>query len=159
MWVRAYVAIATALVSLSSLSESAVQAECAFAAANEWLRQPSASDEGSVVSNILIRPVDRNVAAAEALLDERSILALDPNQVSTFVGDEDIHRIASKGSRPYLVRSVFPTPVPKLDVRWSGVDLHVFASGLGCFKYTKRPLVIFLDRKPAKVYVMASAAL
>ena len=37
--------------------------------------------------------------------------------------------------------------------------LVVFADGLGCAPFTKRPVVVWLDREPAELFVGAHAAL
>jgi hypothetical protein len=94
------------------------------------------------------------------MLQAPSIVPLNNAEVARFSALTP-KEIASKGERfrPYLVRAVFPSSNPQLTVQWSGSDLHVFAAGLGCASFEQRPIIVFLDRKPKVIFVMASAAL
>lgn len=135
------------------------QTQCRASMKNEWLRKPAAWQDGAEVNGSLVQPVSRSVSTAEAMLEKRDAVALSPSSVVKFLGRANVPPSTGRRLRPYLVRAVFPTPAPTLKVRWSGNDLHVFAGGLGCFAFTKQPIVLFLDREPTSIYVMASAAL
>lgn len=135
------------------------QTQCRASMKNEWLRKPAAWQDGAEVDGSLVRPVKRNISTAVAMLEKRDSVDLTQSNVVKFLGGADVPPSTDGHLRPYLVRAVFPTPAPTLKVSWSGNDLHVFAGGLGCFVFTKQPIVLFLDREPTSIYVMASAAL
>jgi hypothetical protein len=135
----------------------AAQSECKEPTSNEWLRQAPAGKE-QPVAGALVRPVTRKLPRAIALLSKESLVRLRDEEVLAFTGVTGASS-AKRGSRPYLVRAVYPTGNPQIQVSWSGYNLHVFAEGLGCAPFIKRPIVVFLRRKPKHVFVMASAVL
>lgn len=84
-------------------------------------------------------------------------LAADPAveisdaEVSRFLGLSV--RPEQPGLRPYLVRAVLPNPAGRLHrISWSGDDLHVYSIGVGCPRYVRRAVVMYLDRRPARVF-------
>lgn len=133
------------------------QFQCTEPTTNEWLLQPATSIDGETVAASRVRPVVSDLPLAIEALKNQPIILLSAKEAARFAGPD----AADKGARlkPYLVRAVFPSSRPRLDVRWSGKDLHISAAGLGCAPFTKHPVVIFLDRKPEKLFVTASAAL
>ncbi|HMN53108.1 MAG TPA: hypothetical protein PKC32_02825 [Sphingopyxis sp.] len=134
------------------------QLECDVPAANEWLLNPPDAEQSEAGPAEPVFPVQKNIAGAIELLDSRSIVRLTAEQLVDFGIETD--KAASPTERSaFLVRAVYPTRRPTLNVGWVGNDLHVFAGGLGCAPFTKHPLVVFLDHEPERVFVMASAAL
>lgn len=136
------------------------QFQCDATTRNEWLASPSNVDEGEKIDPALVRPISSNIKRAIALLGDRSAIPLTHGQLVEFMGTKASETIPPGDQyHAYLVRAVFPTGRPTLNVRWSGNDLHVFAAGLGCAPFTKHPVIVFLTREPARVFVTASAAL
>jgi hypothetical protein len=134
------------------------QSSCRRSIKNEWLQRPIASQRGAEIESANVLPVNKNIVEATATLDDRHFVALAVSDLRKFV-EGPLHTPSHTGrSRPYLVRAVFPAAAPSLHVRWSGSDLHVFAGGLGCAPFRKQPIIVFLHKKPANVYVMATSA-
>ena len=138
---------------------ASAQHTCDIPTTNEWLSERSPPTGGDVaeVDSALVHPVTNDLALAIATLGVADVVELSSEAVVRFVGRAPEH--TSPDTRPYLVRAVYPTPRPTLALSWNGNELHVFAGGLGCSPFTKHPVVVFLDRRPASVRVMASAAL
>lgn len=140
----------------------AAQSSCTEPTTSEWLKQPPRSSEPTtVVDTSQVHPVTQELPRAVKMLENHSIVPLEPMDVIQ-VGGGDVATLRQEQGRqlrPYLVRAVFPTPSPKLDVRWSGSSLQVFAGGLGCAPFAKHPIIVFLHHQPTQVFVMASAAL
>lgn len=134
------------------------QPGCDAPADSDWLKPAAASTERALDPG-LIRPVGRALPRAIALLATRSSVVLTAADVVAMTGVPTVPPPQDRTLRPYLVRAVFPTDKPVLTVRWSGANLHVAAAGLGCAPFTRHPIIVFLDRAPADVFVTASAAL
>jgi hypothetical protein len=132
------------------------QDQCTLPTTNEWLAQASSGAPATQVEADKVVPVSKNITKAVARLRDHSVVPLGTREMQEFI---DLPTSPSAGLRPYLVRAVFPTANPSLDLRWDGVRLDVFAGGLGCAPYVKHPVVVFLERQPKHVFVMASAAL
>lgn len=130
--------------------------KCDAPTTNEWLLPPAGSGKSEKVDAALVYPVQKHVERAVGLLDKQSATPLTQAQLAEFGVDA---APSTSVRRAYLVRAVYPVQRPTLDVSWVSRDLHVFANGLGCAPFVKRPLVIFLDRKPRRVFVTAAAAL
>lgn len=148
-----------AMIVASSPTTAFAQPQCDASISSEWLRPPSDFRVDATIRGSLVLPVVRDVAAATAMLEKRAIVLLTPDGFVRFAGTVPMPQGIDERLRPYLVRAVFPTLNPRLDVRWSGRDLHVFATGLGCSPFMNHPIIVFLDREPVGVFVMASAAL
>lgn len=135
------------------------QSACTLPTTNEWLKQAPATDWARFarVDASLVQQVSNDVPSAVALLANEDAVQLSPEQVQRFAGrpPEDV----PSGTAAYLVRAVFPTGRPSVSVGWYQNDLHVFAGGLGCAQYEKRPIIVYLGRHPHNVFVSASAAL
>ena len=145
-----------AVAAIASAAPAAAQYQCTAPTSNSWLRQAPASTPETRIDDRFVRPVTRALPHAVAMLKKQALIRLSERDVKRFTGTV----IPSDQSlRPYLVRAVFPTATPNLELSWGGSSLHVFAAGLGCAPFTKHPIVVFLDRKPHRVFVMASAAL
>ena len=131
---------------------------CLQSATNEWLRQSPVMDSSSFsqLDASRVHIVSHDVPAAIALLASEGAVLIGPETVEQFTGRPRAETPA--GTSAYLVRAVFPTSWPTVGVDLSGDDLHVFAGGLGCAPYRKNPLIVFLDRKPGEIFVMASSA-
>jgi hypothetical protein len=157
--VRHMVPSVCGLVSLTSaLAAAMVQITCTAQAANEWLRKGDSPGPGTQLSADRIRPVTQRVPQANAKLQRRSVALLTDAEIQKFTGQPSA-KASDRRLRAYLVRAVFPTGNPSLDVRWDGRRLDVFARGLGCAPFTKHPIIVFLERPPRQVFVRASAAL
>jgi hypothetical protein len=154
------VPLSLVVTSSASAEPADVQFQCDATTKNDWLAAPSNLDEGEKIDSALVRPISKYIERAIALLDDQSAIALTRDQLIEFTGAQTSEAIPpSDPYRAYLVRAVFPTRRPLLDVRWSGNDLHVFASGLGCAPFAKHPVIVFLTHEPERVFVTASAAL
>lgn len=136
----------------------AAQTSCAQPTTNEWLGQNRGVAPTNQLQAERVRKVSMRLDRAVARLKSRSAVLLTDEEVQAFTGSGRAS-IESRGLRAYLVRAVFPTRSPSLDVRWDGKRLDVFAGGLGCASFTKHPIVVFLEQKPRQVVVMATAAL
>ena len=162
-WLRFAPSLVLAPVLVLSVSITPVAAtapvKCDASTNSDWLRQPIKSLTGARIETSRVQAVRQNISAASAMLENRHFVVLSKRDLVKFVGTTAMPQPTGSYVRPYLVRAVFPTPSPHLEVRWSGGNLHVFSAGLGCAPFTKHPIVLFLDRKPANVYVVASAAL
>jgi len=135
---------------------SAGQYVCNAPTANEWLKQgPAVGTSGfTEVDRARVLAVSADLEAATAMLATVDAIEITPQQAQRFSGQSDL-----PDGTPYLARAVFPTPRPMVIVNWYGADLYVFAGGLGCAPYEKHPVVVFLDQRPERVFVSASAAL
>ena len=103
--------------------------------------------------------VNRNLAEAMLRLAEQSFVPLSEGDVRFFLREEPPPSVKSGGKRPYLVRAVFSIPNPTIGGEWGGQDLFISTFGLGCYPYTKHPVLVYLERVPRRVYVSAMAAL
>lgn len=144
------------LASAAHAQPASGQFKCDAPTTNKWLLPLVGSGKNEEVDVALVYPVQKDVERAIGLLDNQSAIPLTPAQLTEFGVKASSYASAR---RAYLVRAVYPVPRPKLAVSWVGKDLHVFANGLGCAPFVKRPLVILLDRKPRRVFVTAAAAL
>lgn len=149
----------TLLIGGVSCGSASAQQTCDIPTTNEWLsvRSPWIGGTFTEIDSALVHPVTNDMALAIAMLDRTDVVELNAEAVIKFVG-------AAAGqsrpdARPYLVRAVYPTSRPSLALGWSGSELHVFARGLGCMPFIKHPVIVFLDRRPERVRVMAAAAL
>jgi hypothetical protein len=160
MMLRLMFALFVAVVGLNAVPAVA-QSTCHSRTPDEWLRQGTFKGPGVDVSADVIRPVHKNLSRAILLLRNRDAIVLTKADLKTFGLDRSFWWIQDRRLRPYLVRAVFPSPNPSpmLGADWDGDDLYVFAGGLGCLNYTKHPIVVFLDRKPRRVFVTAMSAL
>lgn len=135
------------------------QPACTLPTVNEWLKQAPATDWAGFaeLDASLVRQVSNDIPSAVALLANDGAVPLSSEQVQRFAGRPagDV----PSGTLAYLVRAVFPTGRPRVSVGWHKNDLHVFAGGLGCARYEKRPIIVYLGRRPDNVFVSASAAL
>ena len=140
----------------SPVSGSVGQHICREPTTNAWLRQEPVADRSGFtdVDKSQVLDVSADLEAATALLATAGSVEITPQQARQFSGQSSL-----PGGRPYLVRAVFPTPHPVVNVNWRGADLYVFAGGLGCAPYEKHPIVVFLDKQPIQVFVSATAAL
>jgi hypothetical protein len=134
------------------------QFTCKAPTSNVWLKQGRSSDRAEHLSPDRIRPVSQALPRAIAKLATRSAVPLSIPEFQAFTGSASPTNLGHR-LRPYLVRAVFSTTNPQLDVWWDGKTLDVNADGLGCAPFLKHPVVVFLDRQPRQVFVAASAAL
>ncbi|MNS43312.1 hypothetical protein D3C72_757100 [compost metagenome] len=132
---------------------------CNLPATNEWLQRPPPTDGASFkqVDASLVWEVTNDAQGAVAALTTEAVVEISREQVRHFAGEAA--GSAAPNGVAYLVRAVFPSRWPSVRVEWSENDLHVFAGGLGCFRYEKHPVIVYLNRRPANVFVSASAAL
>ena len=132
------------------------QSSCREPTTNAWLRQgPVADPSGFMpIDESQVLNVSAGLEAATTLLMTADAVEITRLQARQFSGQSSL-----PGGTPYLVRAVFPNSHPAISVSWRGTDLYVFAGGLGCAPYEKRPIVVFLDRQPTQVFVSAAAAL
>lgn len=151
--------LALALVVSTAPATVSAQPACEAPASSAWLRQSSGPATNVRVDPSRVHPVIRDLPVAIGMLSIEHALALSQHDAMRFAGAGAGMPPPPDGLRPYLVRAVFPTANPQLDVRWSGSDLHVSAAGLGCAPFKDHPIVVFLERSPAAVFVMATAAL
>ena len=131
---------------------------CTAPPSNEWLRRGNGSGPVEELPASQVRPVTQHLDEAIEKLERRSVLLLSDAEAARFSGKENATGLRHK-LRPYLVRAVYPTGNPSLHVTWNGHRLDVFAGGLGCAPFAKHPIVVFLERRPRELFVMASAAL
>ena len=152
-------ALGLILVIASSTSAAVAQpSSCIMPTTNEWLMQGDSSGPVERLHTDRVRPVSEHVPEAIAKLATRSAVPLTNAEVRRFTGKPSA-TVSRQSLRPFLVRAVYPTPHPTFDLGWDGTRLDVFAGGLGCAPYVKHPIIVFLERKPHRVFVMASAAL
>jgi hypothetical protein len=144
---------AVALLANSAAAEA--QFQCNEPTSNEWLNDGQSKGHDVPVQSSQVGQVSSDLMEAVSLLSAESAIRLDDRQVAEFTGRPS----SSKGHKPFLIRAVFPTGNPLVHVSWEGENLFVFAEGLGCFAYTKHPIIVLLDRPPKRVFVSASAAL
>lgn len=162
VWVSLFYAVLTLGVSASEQAKSDVTSvqRCDLSTADEWLVSPT--DRGwraaEALDPRLVTMVSLDAATEAAqLLVKADAIPISVDQVLRFGGAEPGDIPAN--TRPYLVRAVFPSPNVRVTVERLGDDLNVFAGGLGCFPYKKRPVIVYLDRAPDRVFVSAAAAL
>lgn len=156
--VRAFLIIAFWTLAAYAASASDRQSTCNRPTTNAWLNAPQSDWTGwTDVDASLVQQVSEDLPPAIALLATESAVPLTAEQVRRFTGGSA--HLGGSGTTPYLIRAVYPTANPSISVGWHGNDLHVFAGGLGCAPYVERPIIIYLDRSPARVFVSASAAL
>lgn len=131
---------------------------CNLPTTNEWLkREPVDWTELVRIDPSHIRQISNELPSAIRLLEHDSAVQVSAEQVTMFTGVPVSNGPA--GTTAYLVRAVFPTARPVISVGWYQADLMVVANGLGCAPYEKHPIIVYLDRRPANVFVGASAAL
>jgi hypothetical protein len=109
-----------------------------------------------------IAAVTQDVGGAIARLRDRDSVMLTDSEAGVLTGGAAAPPAGAGGGpplRPWLVRAVFPVSSPHLDAAWEGDGLVVFADGLGCAPFVKHPVVVWLDKAPARVIVVATAAL
>jgi hypothetical protein len=147
-----------AIAGLMTVLPACTQFGCDAPTSDEWLYSAEQPAEGARLGPDRVRPVVRALPQAISLLATRSALPLSTAQVEQFTGSA-AHPSHGGGFQAYLVRSVFPTPDPHLDVSWDGNTLSVAAAGMGCAPFRKNPIVVFLERQPEHVLVIATAAL
>ena len=135
---------------------ASAQWTCSLPATSEWLREGSPpSDDFAEIDRSRIHIVTHYLDTARTMLSARSIVPLDRAQLSRFLGG--VPASPAKGLQPYLVRAVFPVSNPVLGVRVQGSALTVLAGGLGCASFVKHPIIVYLEREPVDVFVIASA--
>ena len=141
-------------------SSAAAQYQCNLPTTNEWLRgEVYREGPDSEIGEDLIFPVSINLPRAIALLKKDSAVAMSVAQARQFAGP-DLKLPVNRRLKPYLVRAVFPSGDPTTGLSWGPHSrLRVFAEGLGCNLYVKHPIIVFLDRRPKQVFVVASGAL
>ena len=157
MRTKCWLTFVMALVASTGPAPVTAQPGCAAPVSSAWLRPLPPPDKNVRVEPSRVHPVSRDLRAAVGMLRIQHVLELSQDDVVRFAGVGMPRQPA--GLRPYLVRAVFPTSNPQLEVRWNGIALHVSASGLGCAPFTDHPIIVFLERGPAAVFVMATAAL
>jgi len=153
-WLAAFV-----LLALTVVKPAFAHFKCDASTYDDWLEPTPKAQEGTKVDALLVRPVVSNLSQALSMLQKRNIASLTPDDVKMFLGSKAMPLIPDNRLRPYLVRAVFPTSYPSLEIQLKGDDLYVFAGGLGCVAFSKHPIIVFLDHQPAHVFVRASAAL
>jgi hypothetical protein len=149
------------LLVLAAFSPSAAaQFECNLPTTNEWLWGEVYQEGPDLeIAPNRVFTVSRNLRGAIALLKRKPAVALTAAEARRFAGNS-LKVPAGRSLRPYLVRAVFPSEDPTIEVSWGRGDrLRVFTEGLGCNPHEKYPIVVFLDRKPKHVFVTTSAAL
>ena len=142
-----------------AIAQAIGQPDCPYPATSDWLSNFDGSnfpDKPLADGRVLV--VTNDINEAIEMLAGRSVLPLGDAQVRKFTG-KSFDALRQRTLRPYLVRAVFPTSSPDLEVAWDGRLLAVFAGGLGCSPYWKRPIIVLLEREPVQVHVSASAAL
>lgn len=157
--VRAFSIITFWALAACAGSASDSQSACNQPTTNAWLKDNRQNDwtDWTDLDASLVKKVSNDVPAAVALLATEEAFQLTAEQVQRFAG-EPAH-LGGSGTTPYLIRAVYPTASPSISVGWHGNDLYVFAGGLGCAPYEQHPIIAYLDRHPASVFVSASAAL
>ncbi len=157
--VRAFLIVAFWALAACAASASASQSTCNQPTTNPWLKDNRQNDwtGWTDVDASLVQKVSNDIPAAIAVLATDGAVPLTEEQVRLFTG-ESAH-LGGSDTTPYLVRAVYPTAHPSISVGWHGNDLYVFAGGLGCAPYEEHPIIVYLDRSPARVFVSASAAL
>ena len=134
------------------------QPNCKLPTTNEWLKRDRANwNEFVPVDASLIYQISNDLPSAIRLLANEGAVQISSNQVRRFTGEPLIEEPV--GRTAYLIRAVFPTRRPSVSVGWYQDDLEVFAGGLGCARYEKHAIIVYLDRRPVTVFVGASAAL
>jgi len=140
-------------------SGSDTQSTCNLPTTNEWLRDNHQTDRigWKDIDPSFVQTVSNDIPAATALLATEGAVGLTTEQVRWFAGEPA--RPLGSETAPYIIRAVYPTAHPSISVGWHRDDLYVFAGGLGCARYVQHPIIVYLDRPPASVFVSASAAL
>lgn len=147
------------LMTCTAAMPAGAQERCDHPTTNEWLRaSPPADWRG--ITTVEVSPVlevEHEIASAVAKLEDVDAIPLTPDEMRQFTGEPAGD--PPSGTRPYLVRAVYPTSWPTLHVSWYGNELYVFAGGLGCAPFVKRPIIVYLDRPPHTVFTSARSAL
>lgn len=132
---------------------------CGPTLTSDWFSEPAPRDWTGIelVPVKLVLEVQDTGGTAATLLARVDALLISPAQVQQFTGHPG--PIPAPGTSAYLVRAVYPTQGSKVEVGWHEDDLHVFAGGLGCPRFQKRPVIVYLDRLPRNVFVSAMTAL
>jgi hypothetical protein len=124
---------------------------------SEWLRQAPNPQPPKRLSDDQVSPVAHELPEAIARLERSPAVPLRDSEVQKFLGRPAPD--ADRKLRAYLVRAVFPSAHSMVHVRRDGSRLDIFADGLGCAPYTKHPIIVFTDRRPRRIYVMAGTVL
>jgi hypothetical protein len=132
---------------------------CDLPTANAWLTSaPEGFRDRPPIDPSQIQPVREGVDEAAATLAARSARPLTPAEAARLTGLSA--PAGSAALRPWLVRAVYPVSSPLVGAAWLDSDrLVVTADGLGCAPFVKHPLVLWLDRAPGELFVVATAAL
>lgn len=157
--VRALSIIAIWALAACAGAATDTQTACNLPTTNAWLRDNRQTDWTGWrdIDASLLQTVSNDIPAAIALLATEGAVQLTAEQVRRFTGEPA--RLLGSETTPYLIRAVYPTAHPSISVGWHRNDLYVFAGGLGCARYVQHPIIVYLDRTPASVFVSASAAL
>lgn len=155
---RSAIASICAAVLIGMTSAACAQYACNAPTTNSWLTPVDGGQQGKFLAASCIAVVQTNLEAAVAMLETQSAIPLDNAGVAALTGLQP-GDAAQNGLKPFLVRAVYPVRQPRLELRWIGARLDVSASGLGCARFVKHPLVVWLEQLPYEVHVHASAAL
>jgi hypothetical protein len=120
-----------------------------------WEKRSPASSTAPDLASDRYWLVSRNQSSAASKLAERSFVELTKAQVKAFLGSEPDVK-ARHQMRPFLVRAIGEAPW----ARWDGRTLHMTGSAMGaCPDVEKRPMIVFLERAPERVFVDTIGAL
>ena len=155
---RAFLIIACCASTACAGWASDSHSTCSQPLTNAWLKDSHQADwtGRTDVDASLVQQVSHDIPAAIDLLATEGAVQLSAEEVRRFAGD--LAPLRGTGATPYLIRAVYPTAHPSISVGWHGNDLYVFAGGLGCAPYVQHPIIVYLIRPPASVFVSASAA-
>jgi hypothetical protein len=134
---------------------------CDLPTANPWLTSaPEGFRDRPPIDSSRIQPVSVREPMAEAVarLADRSVSPLTRAQAARLTRAPA--PVGASAPRPSQVRAVYPGPNPRVVAIWIGRPrLVLSADGMGCARFVKHPLVLWLDRGPARLFVVAGATL
>lgn len=142
-------------------SPALAQSACNAPSRDEWLTSPPVGATEQVVPIApfqLFQIPSPMVDEAIAMLVTAEFVPLDRSDLVRLIGDNGFPGVEMR-LRPYLVRAVYPVANPQFLPAWRGNVLRIEAYGMGCAPFVKHPVVIYLDRVPARIEVRASADL
>ncbi len=138
--------------------DSTAEDRCNIPASHPWERAATTTfDSARPIPSELIRPVIDDVQGAVIALSHVASKRLSDADAKRYSGGK-----LSADHRhlyPYLVRAVYPSEQPAINILRSGDDLLISTSGLGCAPFVGHPIIVLLPAPPAQIFVQAGAAL
>jgi hypothetical protein len=133
---------------------------CDLPTSNPWRTQaPEGFRRLPPIEAWRIQPLpETHVPEAVARLSDRSVSALTPEEAAELTGAA--RPAGTEALRPWLVRAVYPAANAAIGAAWlDGDRLVVTADGMGCAPFVQHPVLLWLEREPMQLFVVADAVL